>query len=145
MSLSLTRTVVFSAHHRFHVPSWTEQENRAAFGDLGTSQGHGHTYHCSATVSGALRADGTILDLNDLDDILREEVVEVLDGQHLNRAIPEFAYGRQLPTCEALAAWLFPRLSERLPPGVRLERIRLAEDTSLHADCTGPTETDPTH
>lgn len=143
MPVSLTRSVVFSALHRFHIPSWTEQENMTAFGDLGAPPGHGHTYRCSATVNGALKANGTIMDLKDLDDILHQEVVETLDGQHLNQTVPDFDYGRQLPTCEALAAWLFPRLSERLPPGVRLERIRVAEDTSLHADCTGPTEADP--
>jgi 6-pyruvoyltetrahydropterin/6-carboxytetrahydropterin synthase len=140
MAVSLTRTVTFSAHHRFHVPDWSDDENRAAFGALGAAPGHGHSYRCSATVSGPLGADGTIMDLGVLDGILGEEVVDVLDGRHLNLVVPEFAYGKLLPTCEAMAAYLFPRLARRLPEGVYLDRVRLAEDASLYADCTGPAE-----
>ncbi|MEE8060579.1 MAG: 6-carboxytetrahydropterin synthase [Gemmatimonadales bacterium] len=140
MTVSLTRTVTFSAHHRFHVPDWSDDENRAAFGALGAAPGHGHTYRCSATVSGPLGADGTIMDLSVLDGILGEEVVDVIDGRHLNLVVPEFAYGKLLPTCEAMAAYLFPRLARRLPAGVHLDRVRLAEDATLYADCTGPAD-----
>jgi len=140
MAVSLTRTVTFSAYHRYHVPDWSDDENRAAFGALGAAPGHGHTYRCSATVSGPLGADGTIMDLGVLDGILGEEVVDVLDGQHINLVVPEFSYGKLLPTCEAMAAYLFPRLARRLPQGLRLDRVRLAEDATLYADCTGPAD-----
>jgi 6-pyruvoyltetrahydropterin/6-carboxytetrahydropterin synthase len=140
MVVSLTRTVTFSAHHRYHIPGWSDEDNRAAFGALGAAPGHGHTYRCSATVGGPLGADGTIMDLGVLDNILREEVVDVLDGQHVNLVVPEFAYGRLLPTCEAMAAYLFPHLAQRLPEAVHLDRVRLAEDATLYADCTGPAD-----
>jgi 6-pyruvoyl-tetrahydropterin synthase len=51
--------------------------------------------------------------------------------------LPTFAYGRTLPTCEAIAAYLFPRIAARLPAGVVLERVRIEEDPTLYADCTG--------
>ena len=140
MAVSLTRTVTFSAHHRYHMPDWSDEENRAAFGALGTAPGHGHTYRCSATVSGPLGPDGTIMDLGVLDDILRQEVVDVLDGEHVNLVVPEFAYGKLLPTCEAIAAYLFAHLAGRLPKEVQLDRVRLAEDATLYADCTGPAD-----
>jgi 6-pyruvoyltetrahydropterin/6-carboxytetrahydropterin synthase len=78
-----------------------------------------------------------VMDLAVLDRVLQEEVVARLDGRHLNLDLPEFAYGRTLPTCEAIAAHLFPRVAARLPAGVRLERIRILEDPTLYADCTG--------
>lgn len=140
MTVSLTRVVTFSAHHRYYVPDWSDDENRLAFGDTGAAPGHGHTYRCSATVSGPLGADGTIMDLGVLDGILQGEAVDVLDGQHINLVVPEFAYGKLLPTCEALAAYLFSRFAPRLPEGVQLIRVRLAEDTTLYADCTGPAD-----
>jgi 6-pyruvoyltetrahydropterin/6-carboxytetrahydropterin synthase len=140
MSVSLTRTVTFSAHHRYHIPDWSDEDNRTAFGALGAAPGHGHTYRCSATVSGPLGADGTIMDLRVLDDILQQEVVDVLDAKHVNLVVPEFAYGKLLPTCEAMAAYFFPRLAKRLPKDVQLDRLRLAEDATLHADCAGPTD-----
>jgi hypothetical protein len=51
--------------------------------------------------------------------------------------VPAFAYGRTLPTCEAIAAHLFPRIAARLPAPVVLERVRVLEDPTLYADCTG--------
>ena len=77
-----------------------------------------------------------VMDLTALDAILSSTIVEPLDGEHLNAAIPEFASGEQLPTCEALAEWIFAQVSARLPDGVRLERVRVAEDSTLWADCT---------
>ena len=42
-----------------------------------------------------------------------------------------------LPVCEVMAAWFFTRIAARLPGGVRLVLVRVAEDDTLHADCTG--------
>jgi hypothetical protein len=42
-----------------------------------------------------------------------------------------------LPTCEAVALDVFRRVAPRLPPGVSLERVRIMEDPTLYADCTG--------
>jgi len=137
MASSLTRVVTFHARHRFWVPEWTEEENRARFGWTSEAPGHGHAYQCSVTVSGPLDpVRGTVTDLPLLDRLIEGEVL-VLDGAHLNLDIPEFAYGRTLPTCEALAAWAYGRLARRLPPGLALERVRISEDQTLHGDCTG--------
>lgn len=136
MPVSLTRAVTFHARHRFWVPTWTAEQNRARFGWTSDEPGHGHAYQCAVTVAAVLDpVTGMVMDLPELDRILAEEVL-VLDGRHLNVHIPEFAYGAMLPTCEALAAWLFRRIAPRLPAGVSLQRVRLAEDASLHADCT---------
>jgi hypothetical protein len=62
-----------------------------------------------------------------------------LAGKHVNLDIPLFAYGKMLPTCEAIAAYLYPRIAARLTDGVALERVRIAEDPTLYADCTGLT------
>ena len=40
-------------------------------------------------------------------------------------------------TCEAIAAYVYPRVAARLPGGVLLERVRIMEDPTLYADCTG--------
>lgn len=79
----------------------------------------------------------TIVDLAALDGILTQEVAQPLAGRHLNEAIREFASGEQLPSCEAVAAWCWRRIAPRLPSGAELERVRVAEDATLWADCTG--------
>jgi 6-pyruvoyl-tetrahydropterin synthase len=107
------------------------------FGSLADASGHGHDYQCGVTVSGPLDESGMIVDLSLLDGILTEEVVKPFAGKYLNRDIPAFASGRPLPTCEAVAAYLFGRIAPRLPAGVVLERVRIAEDATLYGDCTG--------
>jgi 6-pyruvoyltetrahydropterin/6-carboxytetrahydropterin synthase len=138
MSLSLTRTVGFRAVHRLYRPDWTEARNREAFGPLSDPPGHAHDYRCAVTVSGPIDDRmGMVADLGELDRILQEEVVGRLDGKHLNEDVPDLAYGRMLPTCEAVAMHLYRRIASRLPPGVVLERVRIMEDPTRYADCTG--------
>ncbi len=138
MPVSLTRTVGFRATHRYYKPAWSAEQNRARFGWTADEPGHAHDYTCAVTVTGRPdSATGMIVDLAVLDRLLAELVVVPLDGKHLNLDVPEFAYGRLLPTCEALAEYLFARLAPRLPEGAELMRVRVAEDASLHADCDG--------
>jgi len=138
MATSLTRVVGFHAVHRFFRPDWTEARNREAFGPLSDPPGHAHDYRCAVTVRGPIQDSlGMVLDLPLLDRLLQDEVVGPFEGKHLNLDVPAFAYGRMLPTCEAIAAYVYPRLSARLPEGVELERVRIIEDSTLYADCTG--------
>jgi 6-pyruvoyltetrahydropterin/6-carboxytetrahydropterin synthase len=137
MSASLTRTLSFHALHRYHRPDWSEAKNREVFGRLADPPGHGHDYQCSVTVRGQLNDYGMIVDLGLLDDIMRDEVSTPFAGKHFNLDVPAFASGKLLPTCEAIAEYVFQRIAPRLPSGVVLERVRIMEDPSLYADCTG--------
>lgn len=138
MAISLTRTVGFHAWHRYWRPDWTPAQNRAAFGALADPPGHDHHYRCAVTVTGAFTpASAAVVDLPLLDRLLNEEVVKPLHETHIDRDVPDFAPGVTLPTCEALARWVFARIAPRLPPGLTLARVRVAEDDTLHADCTG--------
>jgi 6-pyruvoyltetrahydropterin/6-carboxytetrahydropterin synthase len=137
MPVSLTRTVGFRATHRYFRPDWTESRNHEVFGALADPPGHGHDYQCAVTVAGSMGKDGLLLDLGLLDRIMAEEVLQPLAGKHLNLDVPAFGYGQILPTCEAIAAYLFPRIAARLPKDVVLERVRIVEDPTLYADCTG--------
>jgi 6-pyruvoyltetrahydropterin/6-carboxytetrahydropterin synthase len=136
MPVALTRIVGFRAVHRLYRPDWSEARNREAFGALGEPPGHAHDYRCAVTVSGPLDPRmSMVLDLAEFDRILQEEVVTRLDGKHLNQDVPGLA--DTVPTCEALALDVFRRLLPRLPRGVTLERVRILEDSTLYADCTG--------
>ena len=114
--LSLTRVVRFPASHRLYRPDWSEEDNRRQFGDV--AEYHDHEYTCAATVSGTLDpVTGMVVDLGLLDRILLDEVVTPLAGRRINTALPHFTGGRPLPTCEALASYLFGRIAARLPGG----------------------------
>ena len=123
--------------HRYYRPDWTEARNREVFGALADLPGHGHDYRCAVTVAGPLDDAGMIMDLALLDRVLEEEVLTPFAGKHFNLNVPAFAKGRPLPTCEAIAAYVFGRIAGRLPAGVSLQRVRIAEDRTLYADCTG--------
>jgi 6-pyruvoyltetrahydropterin/6-carboxytetrahydropterin synthase len=137
MAASLTRTVGFHALHRYYRPDWSEVRNREVFGPLADPPGHGHDYQCAVTVAGPLNDAGMIVDLALLDGILQEEVLTPFAGKHFNLDVPAFSSGRPLPTCEAIAAYVFRHVAARLPNGVALQRVRIAEDPTLYADCTG--------
>ncbi|HEY7637401.1 MAG TPA: 6-carboxytetrahydropterin synthase [Gemmatimonadales bacterium] len=138
MPVSLTRTVQFHALHRLYRTDWTEAQNREFFGAVSDPPGHPHDYRCAVTVGGPTEeSHGLVIDLALLDRILHDEVVAPLDGKHLNLDVPAFADGRILPTCEAIAAYVFARIARRLPAGVALQRVRIFEDPTLYGDCTG--------
>lgn len=98
---------------------------------------HGHLYRIEVTLGATLGPDqSSVIDLATLDAILTQHVANPLGGGDLNAAIPEFASGARLPTCEAIAAWCWRTISRHLPAGSSLERVRVAEDATLWADCT---------
>ncbi|HEU5217955.1 MAG TPA: 6-carboxytetrahydropterin synthase [Gemmatimonadales bacterium] len=135
MPASLTRTVGFRATHRFYKPEWSDELNRSRFGWTTDAPGHAHDYTCAVTVSGLPDAEtGLIVDLAALDRVLADVVVTPLHDKHINLDVPEFAYGKRLPSCEALAQYLFERIAAGLPPGAALVRVRVAEDATLHAE-----------
>jgi 6-pyruvoyltetrahydropterin/6-carboxytetrahydropterin synthase len=137
MAIELTRTVGFRAVHRLYRADWSPERNREAFGPLSDPPGHPHDYRCAVTVTGPLApAMGMVVDLVELDGILQDEILTPFEGRNLNLDVAEFAAGT-LPTCESLAALVYRRVAGRLPAGVTLVRVRVAEDATLHADCTG--------
>ena len=136
MTISLIRTVGFTASHRYWVAEWSAEANRARFG--AATEPHPHDYTCTVTVSGVPDPEtDTIVDLPALDRILQNEVISRFADKYLNQDAPEFAEAGIQPSCEALARYCYMRIAECLPAGVRLERVRIAEDASLSAECDG--------
>ena len=134
----LTREVRFSSAHRYHRPDWSEERNRETFGPCANPHGHGHLYRLEVTVGGDVDDEtGFAADLAVLDEILRREVVDRLDHQHINHVVPEFADGGRIPTTENLLIWLWPRIEHALRGGARLVRMRLREDEGLFAEYFG--------
>jgi 6-pyruvoyltetrahydropterin/6-carboxytetrahydropterin synthase len=134
----LTRTVRFSAAHRYHRPEWSEERNRATFGACSNPHGHGHNYLLEVTVAGTPDPlTGFAADLGALDAALRAVVVEPLDHQHLNHAVAEFRPGGLVPTTENILIWIWERLAPRVTDA-RLVRLRLREDADLFVDYYGP-------
>lgn len=134
----LTRVVSFCSAHRYYRPDWSPERNAETFGSCANEHGHGHTYECHVTIVGPLDdATGMVMHLGKLDGVLQQEILERFDHRHINYDVPEFAYGRQIPTSEALAVYIWHRVAPRLPSPIRLECVRVEEDRQLYAEYDG--------
>ncbi|GAC1655997.1 MAG: hypothetical protein NVS9B1_10320 [Candidatus Dormibacteraceae bacterium] len=121
-TLVVTRRATFSAAHFLRRDDWTEERNRAVFGACAGD--HGHNYALEVSVAGEVdAATGMVINLKDLDRIVRAAVVDRVDHQHLNR-VP-FLDGL-IPTAENLACAFWQQLESALG-GARLQRLRLVE------------------
>jgi 6-pyruvoyltetrahydropterin/6-carboxytetrahydropterin synthase len=137
----LTRVISFSAAHRYFRPEWSRERNRDVFGQCANEHGHGHNYECYVTLVGPVAEDtGMVIDLSILDAILREEVTDPFDHKFINHDVPDFAFGKSVPTSEMLAVYIWDRVARRLPADARLECVRVQEGPYLYAEYRGEGE-----
>jgi 6-pyruvoyltetrahydropterin/6-carboxytetrahydropterin synthase len=123
--VTLTRIYGFSAAHRLHEPTLSDDENAALFGKCNRPHGHGHDYRLEVTVGGPVDPrSGMIVDLARLDEIVRERLIDRWDHRHLNLETEEF---RALnPTSENVVRVAWELLAGRVDPA-RLVRLVLWE------------------
>lgn len=135
MRATLTRSVTFSAAHRYRRPEWDDARNAAVFGACAHPHWHGHTYQCEVTVGGVVDpVTGFCADLAALDRALADRVVGRLDHRNLVLDVPEFHEGQLIPTSENVAAWIAREVQDALGDATRVLRVRLAEMPGLWVD-----------
>jgi 6-pyruvoyltetrahydropterin/6-carboxytetrahydropterin synthase len=104
MKAYLTRRYHFSAAHRLHAESLSDEQNRATFGKCNNPFGHGHNYIVAVTFAGSVDPiTGMVCNLADLDRFAREHLLARFDHQNLN-TLDLFA--DLVPTTENLAVEL---------------------------------------
>src|SRR5256886_13310872 len=112
----LTRIVEFTATHRIERADWSADRNAAEFGKAATD--HPHRYQVHVTIRGTLEPERKgVVNLGELDRVLRDEITARLDGKVINDAIPEFAAGRRLATGEGPAVCVGGGVAPRPPAG----------------------------
>lgn len=126
-ALLLTRRVTFASAHVLRRQDWDEERNTAVFGSC--ARDHGHNYVLEVSVSGEPDPEtGMVLNLRELDRVVREAVIDHVDHRHLNHDVP-FLRG-VVPTAENVALAFWSRLEDDLresASGARLCRLRLVE------------------
>ena len=111
--LLLSRTIHFNAAHRLFRRDRSDEWNRATYGAASNAAGYGHNYALEVAVAGEPDpSTGMVINLIDLDRVLKEEVDRPLDHRNLNEEIPEFR--DVVPTAENLAAWIWRRVDARI-------------------------------
>ena len=124
--MRLSRTIHFNAGRSLWRADWSPERNLAVYGEEGP-HGYGHNYALEVEVEGEVDPQtGMVVNLTDLDRILKEEVDVPLDHNNLNRDVADFA--STPPTAENLAVWIWRRLEARIGKEgwpCRLARLRL--------------------
>ncbi len=123
--IRMTRRYAFSAAHVLARPDWSDERNRAVYGNCANPGGHGHNYVLEVTVRGEIDpASGRVVPAERLDALVQRRVLELLDHRFLNREIAEFE--SEVPTVENIARFAWRALKGELSPAV-LDRVRLVE------------------
>jgi 6-pyruvoyltetrahydropterin/6-carboxytetrahydropterin synthase len=123
------RRYMLSASHRLHSDALSPEENRAAYGKCNNPHGHGHNYTVEVLVGGDLDPEtGMVVNLADLDSVVRTRVVDRFDHTNLNLD-PMFAH--LVPTTENLCRAVFELLNGSVDPAkvkpAKLVQVRIEE------------------
>jgi len=129
----LRRRVAFAAGHAYWLPNKTDDENRALFGEFASRWGHGHNYVVEAAVAGLIdEASGMVVNITDVDRVLKQHVTGPLSDRHLTYEVPHFA--DTPPTLENIARYVADRFSANFhDPAAKLARVTVWESPTLWA------------
>ena len=113
----------FSAAHRLHVPSFSDEKNATLFGKCDNPRGHGHLYLAEATVGGNYdERSGTLYDFVAFRKALSESI-EPWQNRHLDLETDDFQ--KISSTGENIVRALWSKIDSRV--NRQLVRLRLWE------------------
>ena len=132
----ITKKYHFCASHKYGNADWSEEKNLEVFGkDYNT---HGHNYILEVSVTGPIdQGSGWLVDLKKLGQIVKKNVVNILDHSQIEKDIDWFK-GKQ-PSSENILVWAWNEIAPRMEQGT-LHRLRLVETHSIFTDYYGPEE-----
>ncbi len=130
----ITKKYRFCASHKYGNSNWSKEKNYEVFGkDYNT---HGHNYILEVSVTGSIdQGSGWLVDLKKLGQIVKKNVVNILDHSQIEKDIDWFK-GKQ-PSSENILLWAWEEIAPRMEQGI-LHRLRLVETHSIYTDYYGP-------
>lgn len=131
----------FSAAHRLHAPSLSDEENQQVFGKCNNPAGHGHNYLVQVAVACPIDGQGSTFWPEDLDALVDEHCIEILDHKHLNLDVPQFA--DRNPSVEHIAQVIWNMLEKPLRRLGELEEISVWETGKTVCTYRGPQPAPP--
>lgn len=136
----ITRRETFNAAHKLYREDWSEQKNWEVFGKCSNHNWHGHNFTIYVTVKGIPNPDtGFVINLKDLSEIVKQEVVEPLDHKNLNLDVP-FLKG-MLASTENIVIQVWDRILDPIAKaGGQLAKIKLVETDNNFVEYFGGEE-----
>lgn len=125
----VSRKEHFNAAHRLYNPNWTEEKNVEVFGPCANINWHGHNFELIVTVKGTPNPDtGFVIDLKELGDIIKVEVIDKVDHKNLNLDV-DFMFGK-MASCEIFVVEIWNILAPiivKKAPNAQLHYLKLVE------------------
>ncbi|HSU27308.1 MAG TPA: 6-carboxytetrahydropterin synthase [Chitinophagaceae bacterium] len=113
----------FNAAHRLFNPKWDDAKNEKVFGKCALPNYHGHNYELEVKVTGKPdKKTGYVIDLKELSDLIKAEILGRFDHKNLNLDTKEF---KDLnPTAENIAIVIYnilrPQVDKKMDLQIRL-------------------------
>ena len=131
--MQMIRRVVFSAAVADWNDTLTPDANRERYGIHASPEPYGHNYLLDVGVAGEIDPrTGMLINIKELDRIVRAEAVQHLDRKFINRNVADFR--ERAVTPEILAEWIAARVEPRLPETIALASVRLEETPERFAE-----------
>ena len=113
----------FNAAHRLHNPDFDDATNEKVFGKCNNPHFHGHNYELIVKVTGKPdKQTGYVIDLKQLSDLIKINVLQRFDHKNLNLDVAEFK--NLNPTAENIAIIIYnilrPLINEQFEVQIRL-------------------------
>ena len=113
MKATVCRKERFNSAHRLFVKEWSNDKNDDVFGKCNNPNFHGHNYELIVKVSGEIDPiTGYVMDMKELSQYIKEEVIIKYDHRNLNLDVEEFK-GLN-PTAENIAKVIYSNLRLRI-------------------------------
>lgn len=115
----------FNAAHRLHNPEWSDEMNNKVFGKCNNPNYHGHNYELEVKLIGEPdERTGYVMDMKELSNIIKENVLDKFDHKNLNLDTMEF---KDLnPTAENIVVVIYDLLRSKIDVKFDLQ-VRLYE------------------
>jgi len=115
----------FNAAHRLHNNAFDEATNEKVFGKCNNPNFHGHNYELIVKITGVPDAQtGFVIDLKELSEIIRANVLARFDHKNFNLDVEEFK--NLNPTAENIAIIIYKILRPLIKSDFDLQ-VRLYE------------------
>jgi 6-pyruvoyltetrahydropterin/6-carboxytetrahydropterin synthase len=126
MYTRLSQKFEFSASHRLHNPTFSDEENQRVYGKCNNPSGHGHNYEIEVTLRGKPKPDGLLVDIPAFERIVQKHVIEKFDHKNLNVDVEEFDV--LIPSVENITKVIYDLLKYRFQEiGAELAGVKVWE------------------
>ena len=133
----ITKQYKFCSAHRYWNAKWSKDKNRDIFGE--DIKLHGHNYLLDIQISGPINPEsGFIIDLKNLDSIVKTYVIDVMDHSQIEKDIAWFE--SQQPSTENMVIFIWQQIAHRIPKPSTLYSIKLQETPTIFTKYFGPGE-----